>query len=143
MKEFMDGLKRWDDFSGKANIREYWMFALISFVIYIVLVISRIGVLLIPLVGLVLLVPSLAVAVRRFNDINKSPLLLLLGLIPIVQLVLIYFLVQPSATIAVVNTGNTPNPAPMPTQTPAPEPAQESAASPDQNANDTGNVQGE
>ncbi len=44
-----------------------------------------------------LIVPSIAVGVRRLHDIGKSGWLLLIGLIPILGgLVLIYFFVQKS-----------------------------------------------
>ena len=41
--------------------------------------------------------PLLAVAVRRLHDVGRSGWFVLLGLIPVVgELVLLYFLVQPS-----------------------------------------------
>ena len=47
------------------------------------------------LVFIGLLVPGIAVAFRRMHDIDKSAWWLLLGLIPVVSLVLLYFFVQP------------------------------------------------
>ena len=41
------------------------------------------------------LLPSLAAGVRRLHDVDKSGWFLLLGLIPIVGLVLLYFFVIP------------------------------------------------
>ncbi|WP_083760387.1 DUF805 domain-containing protein [Sulfurovum sp. NBC37-1] len=47
--------------------------------------------------ALALLIPSIAIGVRRLHDIGKSGWWLLLGLIPILGgLVLIYFFVQKS-----------------------------------------------
>ena len=48
------------------------------------------------LASLALLLPNLAVGVRRLHDIDKSGWWLLLGFIPLIgTLVLIYFMVQP------------------------------------------------
>ena len=46
------------------------------------------------LLSLALLVPTLAVGVRRLHDISKSGWFLLLGLIPLVNFYLIYLLAQ-------------------------------------------------
>ncbi|MXO06292.1 DUF805 domain-containing protein [Flavobacterium sp. HBTb2-11-1] len=67
------------NFSGRARRQEYWMFSLISIVIYIVL--SVFG--LIPAIGIVfsilnlifllgIMIPSIAVGVRRMHDVGKS-----------------------------------------------------------------------
>lgn len=46
------------------------------------------------ILGLALLVPTLAVGARRLHDIGKSGWFLLLGLIPLVNFYLIYLLAQ-------------------------------------------------
>lgn len=67
------------NFSGRARRQEYWMFSLISIVIYIVL--SVFG--LIPAIRIVfsilnlifllgIMIPSIAVGVRRMHDVGKS-----------------------------------------------------------------------
>lgn len=81
------------DFKGRARRREYWMFTLFNLIIMVVLTI--IGILLrFPFIqtiyGLAVLVPALAVCVRRLHDLGKSGWLLLLSLIPLVNLYLIY-----------------------------------------------------
>ena len=49
------------------------------------------------LVSLVLLLPNLAVSVRRLHDIGRTGWWVLIGLVPIIGfLVLLYFFVQPS-----------------------------------------------
>jgi len=50
----------------------------------------------VALAALGFLLPALAVGARRLHDIGKSGWLQLLMIIPIVNLVLIYFYVQPS-----------------------------------------------
>ena len=47
--------------------------------------------------ALLILLPSVAMAVRRLRDAGYSPWLLLIGFIPVVNLILIYFYVQPSS----------------------------------------------
>lgn len=90
-------LKRYADFSGRSRRKEYWMFTLFTFLVGIVA--GLLGVLLggtnesgpsgifLVLVGipiLALLIPSIAVTVRRFHDQDKSGWFYLLALIPYV-----------------------------------------------------------
>jgi uncharacterized membrane protein YhaH (DUF805 family) len=93
-------LGKYATFSGRARRSEYWYFALFSFVVGLVTSILD-GILgtgfLYILSALALLVPSLAVGVRRLHDISKSGWLLLVGLIPFVGfIVLIVWFVQDS-----------------------------------------------
>ena len=96
---FMAALKNYAGFSGRATVREYWMFVLMYIIIYILLVVVA-GIIKLPIIpalfGLALLIPSIAICVRRLHDTGKTGWLTLIGLIPIVGLVLIYFLIQPS-----------------------------------------------
>ncbi|RZI74846.1 MAG: DUF805 domain-containing protein [Variovorax sp.] len=82
------------DFSGRATRSEYWWFVLAYFLL--ALVTGFIHEYLYFLVVLVFLVPMISAGVRRLHDIGKTGWLLLIGLIPLVGLVLIYFMVQPS-----------------------------------------------
>ncbi|MDR2000956.1 MAG: DUF805 domain-containing protein [Zoogloeaceae bacterium] len=86
--------KKYADFSGRASRPEFWWFALFQFLLIFVL--GFVSSVVSFIVALALLVPSLAVGVRRLQDIGKSGWLILLALIPIVGLILIYFFVQPS-----------------------------------------------
>ncbi|HTS25967.1 MAG TPA: DUF805 domain-containing protein [Bryobacteraceae bacterium] len=94
MNWYVDVLKKYAEFKGRARRKEYWMFALfniiISFVIGFVagLLASLAGV---PALGqlsllysLAILVPSIAVGVRRMHDTGHSGWWLLC---PIVNLV--------------------------------------------------------
>ena len=63
------------DFKGRARRKEFWMFVLINFVISVV--VSIIGGLLgfsflSGIYSLAVLVPSIAVSVRRMHDVGKS-----------------------------------------------------------------------
>lgn len=95
---FLDAVKnKYADFKGRARRQEYWMYMLVYFILSIVtsIIDSIIGMqILSGILGLALLIPSIAIGVRRLHDISKSGWFLLLALIPIVNLYLIYLLVQ-------------------------------------------------
>jgi len=93
---YMKALKAYTDFEGRSRRKEYWTFTLVNFVISILL--YGVGLdLLGGLFGIVILLPGIAVGVRRLHDIGKSGLWLLIGFIPVIGLiVLIYFFVQDS-----------------------------------------------
>ncbi|MBT2325403.1 DUF805 domain-containing protein [Variovorax paradoxus] len=82
------------DFSGRASRSEYWWFVLAYVIVAIVA--GFIHEIVYGLVILAFLLPLLAAGARRLHDIGKSGWWLLLGLIPLVNLVLLYFTVQPS-----------------------------------------------
>lgn len=81
-------LHRYADFSGRSRRKEYWMFALAVIIAYAVAVgiDSMIGTggILVGITALGLIVPSIAVAVRRFHDQDKSGWFVLLNFIPLV-----------------------------------------------------------
>lgn len=97
-------VRRYADFSGRSRRKEFWMFQLGIFLLYIaVLVLAAIlGAISETLSGIVmiifaiamlgLIIPSLAVAVRRLHDQDKSGWMLLLGLIPLIgSIILLVF----------------------------------------------------
>ena len=72
-------LNNYANFKGRARRKEYWMFGPITILIYIVLTALSF----IPVIGIVfsilsgifclgIMVPSIAVAVRRMHDVGKS-----------------------------------------------------------------------
>jgi len=102
MNCYLDALKQYAEFSDRACRAEFWMFALFNFIIYIALVVMG-EVLGIPrqlpanLYSLAVLLPSIAVSVRRLHDIDRSGLWLLIVLIPVIgPIVLFIFFVLPS-----------------------------------------------
>ncbi|OPL14085.1 MAG: hypothetical protein AVO34_06205 [Firmicutes bacterium ML8_F2] len=106
MHWYLDVLKKYFVFQGRAHRTEYWMFTLFSVLVYIALMIiegilgmgSETGLgLLSTLYSLAVLLPSLGVAVRRLHDTNRSGWWLLIGLVPIVGgIVLLVFMVMDS-----------------------------------------------
>ena len=76
MKEYIDVLKKWKDFDGRARRREYWMFVLFMAIFAIVAsIIDAILGTICVFVGiyyLAMLLPMIAVSIRRMHDIGKS-----------------------------------------------------------------------
>ena len=94
MDYFLDALKKYADFTGRASRKEYWIFILVYLIINIVLAV--LGLDFISLIaGLGLLVPSMSIAARRLHDTGRSGWWQLIVLIPVIGIiVLIIFLAQ-------------------------------------------------
>jgi uncharacterized membrane protein YhaH (DUF805 family) len=100
-------LQKYVGFSGRARRSEYWYFALFTLIVSIVAGIldgllgtmsdeTNVGVIG-TIASLALLLPSIAVAIRRLHDTSRSGWWILIGLIPIVGwIILIVFYVQDS-----------------------------------------------
>jgi len=76
-------------FSGRASRSEYWWFML--FVGLICLAVSFFDQILYGITYLALSIPSLAVGIRRLHDTDRNGWWYLLVIIPIVNLLLIYW----------------------------------------------------
>ena len=105
MNYFLDVIKnKYAQFDGRATRSEYWYFTLFATISYIVamvidgLLINVTGgmPILTILVMLGMVVPSIAVGVRRLHDIGKSGWWYLIAFVPLVSLVLIAFFVMDS-----------------------------------------------
>ncbi len=105
MEWYLTALKKYAQFSGRSRRSEYWFFVLFNIIISVGLAIldgllslsdSTYGIgLLGSLYSLVILVPSLAVAVRRLHDTGRSGFFILLSLIPCIgTIILIVFFAQ-------------------------------------------------
>ncbi len=93
-------LSQYVGFEGRARRSEYWFFSLFFFLVLIVVSIvdGVIGTfpLLYSLVVLGLLLPSVAVGVRRLHDTGKSGWFYLLALVPFGGIALLVFFVMDS-----------------------------------------------
>lgn len=90
--------KKYADFNGCATRKEFWSWILICVIIDIIFsLLGTFGMILRIIWGLGVLVPSLAVTVRRLRDAGRDPWCVLLPLIPIVGvIILLIFCAQAS-----------------------------------------------
>jgi uncharacterized membrane protein YhaH (DUF805 family) len=91
MNWYLDVLKKYVDFDGRARRKEYWMFFLINTIISFALMFvvamaggAKAGSVVVNLYSLAVLLPSVAVGVRRMHDTDHSGWWILL---PIVNLI--------------------------------------------------------
>jgi uncharacterized membrane protein YhaH (DUF805 family) len=107
MDWYLKVLKQYAVFSGRARRKEYWFFVLFSVIISIVLsfIDKAIGFydaqsgagLLSGIYALAVLIPSIAVTVRRLHDTDRSGWWILIVLVPLVGwIVLLVFMVLDS-----------------------------------------------
>ncbi len=89
-------LERYAKFDGRAGRAEFWWFALANFILYFVLgllfQVSAIFVVVYIIAVLALIVPSIAVTVRRLHDTDKTGWLVLLAFIPFVGSIILIVL---------------------------------------------------
>ena len=93
MDWYLAVLKNYATFSGRARRKEYWMFALFNFLFAIAAMVvdNILGISFVTGYGpvyllyvLAMLIPGLAVAVRRLHDVGKSGWFMFIALIPII-----------------------------------------------------------
>ena len=102
-------LKKYADFTGRAPRAEYWWFYLLIMVAYVIAMIldslfsldNAVGPygIVTMVLGLAILLPSIAAGIRRLHDTDRSGWWLLIGLIPIVGAIvlLVFFVTQGTA----------------------------------------------
>ena len=105
MNWFLKALKNYAGFSGRSQRSEYWYFVLFYMLIYIALTavdyfagLGAAGIgLLSTIFSLAMLIPSLAVSVRRLHDTDRSGWWILIGFVPVIGfIVLLVFFVMDS-----------------------------------------------
>ena len=97
MNWYLSVVKNYVGFHGRARRKEYWMFVLFNIIFALILSIveNALGIpsVLTTIYSLALLLPSLAVSVRRLHDTGRSGWWLLISLIPLVgTIILIVFM---------------------------------------------------
>lgn len=108
MSWYIEVLKKYAVFGGRARRKEYWYFVLFNLIISIILAIvdnvtgsfsAEAGMgLLGGLYMLAVLIPGIAVSVRRLHDTDRSGWWLLIVLVPLIgAIVLIIFMVLDSS----------------------------------------------
>jgi uncharacterized membrane protein YhaH (DUF805 family) len=94
MNWYLKVLRNYVEFNGRARRTEYWMFALFNFIFFVVAAVidNILGTTfwILPygwfylLYALAVIIPGLAVGVRRLHDIGKSGWMMFIALIPII-----------------------------------------------------------
>lgn len=94
---YIKALKNYAVFRGRSQRKEYWYFILFSNLIALTIGFLSGKLLYVNLYGILILLPTLAVTVRRLHDTNRSGVWILITLIPIFGLVLfIIFMIEDS-----------------------------------------------
>lgn len=101
MNWYIDVLKKYAVFNGRARRKEFWMFVLFNLLVSIILTVvdgalgtmtsNGIGILGL-IYALAVLLPGIGVSIRRLHDSGKSGWLLLLALIPIIGAIILIIL---------------------------------------------------
>jgi len=85
MDNYIAVLKKYSDFESKSSRKEYWMFVLFN------IIFSSVTAFISPnasaLYYLIILLPSLAVTVRRLHDVGKSGWMMLIAFIPLIGVI--------------------------------------------------------
>lgn len=107
MNWYLEGLKKYATFSGRARRKEYWLFSLFNLIISLILIgvdlssgtfNAQLGMGFFDgIYTFAVLLPCLAVTVRRLHDTDRSGWWLLVALIPVIGAIALFvFLVQDS-----------------------------------------------
>jgi uncharacterized membrane protein YhaH (DUF805 family) len=92
MHWYLDVLKKYAVFDGRASREEFWMYVLFTFIILVVLSLINHNGLLMGIYSLATLLPSLGVEIRRLHDTNRTGWWLLINLIPAIGPLVIFVL---------------------------------------------------
>lgn len=118
MNWYLEVLKKYADFSGRARRKEFWMFVLFNFIFSVVAsiidyligttnILGNYG-LFNLIYALAVLIPSIAVSVRRLHDVGKSGVMILLAFLPIIGWIWLFVLYVTDSQIGTNKWG--PNP---------------------------------
>tara|TARA_B110000881_G_C18546889_1_gene501735 strand:+ start:360 stop:737 length:378 start_codon:yes stop_codon:yes gene_type:complete len=107
MNWYIQGFKRYFDFSGRSRRKEYWYFALFNLIVAVLLGIfdgalgtvdAELGLgVLGAIYAVATIIPNLSITFRRLHDVNKSAWWLLILLIPLIGFIVwLVFMCQDS-----------------------------------------------
>ena len=101
MDWYLEVLRKYAVFSGRARRKEYWMFWLVNFIIELLLGMLDVSMgtlgLLSGIYSLFIFIPGLAVTVRRLHDTNRSGWWMLINVVPLVGWIFfLIFMIQDS-----------------------------------------------
>lgn len=111
MNYYLTVLRQWKNFEGRSERREYWMFILVNFLINIALailnqIISPESGFISGIYTLFVLIPGIAVTIRRLHDIGKSGWMQLVILIPFIGWIWFLILMVKEGDIGTNKYGN-------------------------------------
>jgi len=98
----MVALQKYATFSGRSRRAEYWSFTLANIIIAVVLyglgamMDSSIGSIIYMCYAVATIIPGIAVTIRRLHDSGRSGWYFLIALIPLINLIMIYFMLVDS-----------------------------------------------
>ena len=119
LNSFLRVIRKYKIFTGRSDRREFWMFMLCNLIIGIILgILSSI-----PIIGVIftivavlyslgILVPSIAVSIRRLHDTNRSGYFLLIAFVPFVGFLVVLALCAMEGTPDENQYGPNPKEAP-------------------------------
>lgn len=102
MKWYLKVLNQYADFSGRARRKEYWMFVLFNMIFaFSAVILDNILGIAMPEIGygpiyglyaLAMLIPGIAVTVRRLHDTGRSGWWILISIIPVIGAIWLFVL---------------------------------------------------
>lgn len=106
MNYYLNAFRKYAEFKGRSGRKEYWIFILVNIFVMEVVIDSRnfneskIVMAYLPLVfALAILLPSIAVAVRRLHDVGKSGWWFLINFIPLLGAIYFLFLMSQAGEV--------------------------------------------
>ena len=95
MGEYVNVLKNYANFKGRARRKEYWLFALVHCIVVGILTVVG-GYFDLPFISsiylLATIIPSIAVCIRRLHAIDKSGKWFLISFVPIIGTIWLFIL---------------------------------------------------
>ncbi|HEV8329090.1 MAG TPA: DUF805 domain-containing protein [Nitrospiraceae bacterium] len=118
MSCYLEVLKKYARFDGRAELKEYWYFNLFSFIIIVVLSVIDIATgtfkvevglgLLSGIYTLAVLIPGIAVSVRRLHDTDRSGWWFLINAIPLIGVIVFLIFTAQNGTPGANQYGSNP-----------------------------------